>query len=98
MPEKSGLPVGVLGVGAVRFGFPSAVRGMSGVRQSSHWAFSETGSSNITTAIASFCMTAYSSSTNTQVEREAQLRIHIFLQPFPSPPSLNTTYTGSIED
>ena len=31
MPEKSGLPSGSRGGGAVRFGLPSAVRGTSGV-------------------------------------------------------------------
>ena len=37
-------------------------------------------------------------STNTRVEREAQRRMRIFLQPFRSRPSSNTPYTGSIED
>src|SRR5262245_33011330 len=46
MPDKSGLPSGVLGAAAARFGLPSAVRGIPGVRQSSHCAPNETGSSN----------------------------------------------------
>ena len=45
-PDKSGLPSGVLGAGAARFGLPSAVRGIPGVGQSSHCAPNETGSSN----------------------------------------------------
>jgi len=36
--------------------------------------------------------------TNTRVEREAQRRMRIFLQPCRNQPSLNTPYTGSIED
>jgi len=35
---KSGLPSGVLGGGAEIFGFPSAVRGIPGVLNWSHWA------------------------------------------------------------
>src|SRR6476646_1596371 len=35
-PDKSGLPSGVRGTGAVRFGFPSAVRGIPGVGKLSH--------------------------------------------------------------
>src|SRR5579871_3931499 len=37
-PDRSGLPSGIRGTGAVRFGFPSAVRGMPGVGKFSHWA------------------------------------------------------------
>src|ERR1051325_10162302 len=37
-PLKSGLPSGPRGAGAVRFGLPSAVRGMPGVFRSSHCA------------------------------------------------------------
>ena len=35
-PEKSGLPSGVLGGGAERFGFPSGVRGIPGSGYCSH--------------------------------------------------------------
>src|ERR1051325_12252317 len=38
MPEKSTLPSGVRGAGAVRFGFPSAVRGTPGVGYGGHCA------------------------------------------------------------
>lgn len=38
MPERSGLPSGVLGTGAERFGFPSLVRGIPGVGKSIHCA------------------------------------------------------------
>src|SRR6185503_5450642 len=38
IPEKSGLPSGVLGVGASRFGDPLGNRGTPGVGYSSHWA------------------------------------------------------------
>ena len=37
-PDRSGLPSGARGAGALRFGLPSAVRGMPGVLRSSHWA------------------------------------------------------------
>ena len=36
-PDRSGLPSGVRGAGAVRIGLPSAVRGIPGVGLS-HWA------------------------------------------------------------
>src|SRR5439155_23982306 len=42
IPERSGLPSGVLGAGAERFGFPSRVRGIPGVGWRSHCAKSET--------------------------------------------------------
>src|SRR3989475_10748031 len=42
IPERSGLPSGVLGTGAERFGFPSRVRGIPGVGWRSHCAKSET--------------------------------------------------------
>src|SRR5437016_7477450 len=42
IPERSGLPSGVLGAGAERFGFPSGVRGIPGVGWRSHCAKSET--------------------------------------------------------
>src|SRR2546425_6700643 len=38
IPDKSGLPSAVLGAGAVRLGFPSAVRGVPGVGYDSHCA------------------------------------------------------------
>ena len=38
MPEKSGLPSGVRGVGAARLGFPSAVFGTPAVGYFNHWA------------------------------------------------------------
>jgi hypothetical protein len=38
MPEKSALPSAVRGVGAVRFGFPSGVRGTPGVGYDDHCA------------------------------------------------------------
>ena len=38
MPEKSGLPSGVRGVGADRLGFPSAVLGTPAVGYFNHWA------------------------------------------------------------
>src|SRR5215471_11257422 len=41
MPDKSGLPSGCLGAGAVRFGLPSAVRGMPGVGYLIHCAESD---------------------------------------------------------
>src|SRR5688500_563209 len=37
-PDRSGLPSGARGDGAARFGFPSAVRGIAGVRCASHCA------------------------------------------------------------
>src|SRR5206468_2128508 len=37
-PVKSGFLSGPRGAGAVRFGLPSAVRGMPGQRRSNHWA------------------------------------------------------------
>src|SRR5688572_24266203 len=40
-PDRSGFPSGPRGAGAVRFGLPSAVRGMPGVFRSSHWASTE---------------------------------------------------------
>ena len=39
-PERSGLPSGARGGGAVRFGLPSGVRGMPAVGCPSHWAAS----------------------------------------------------------
>src|SRR5688500_37139 len=42
VPEKSGLPFGMRGAGALRSGRPSAVRGMSGVRWIDHCADAET--------------------------------------------------------
>ena len=42
MPVKSGLLSSPRGAGAVRSGSPSAVRGMSGQRRSSHWAVAGT--------------------------------------------------------
>src|ERR1700736_3113414 len=42
-PERSGLPSGVLGAGAVRLGLPSAVRGIPGVLRCSHCAGAATG-------------------------------------------------------
>src|SRR5688572_5213332 len=41
VPDKSGLPFGMRGAGASRFGRPSAVRGMSGVRWIGHCADAE---------------------------------------------------------
>src|SRR6266850_8257476 len=38
IPEKSGLPSAVRGVGAVRLGFPSGVRGTPAVGYFNHWA------------------------------------------------------------
>ena len=38
MPDRSGLLSAVCGVGAFRFGFPSAVRGVPGSGTDSHWA------------------------------------------------------------
>jgi hypothetical protein len=38
MPEKSGLPSGVLGVGADRMGLPSDVLGTFAVGYFNHWA------------------------------------------------------------
>jgi hypothetical protein len=38
MPERSGLPSGVFGAGAARFGFPSAVRGVPAAGYFNHWA------------------------------------------------------------
>src|SRR5262245_44747659 len=40
-PDRSGLPSAVLGVGAVRFGLPSAVRGTPGVGNDGHCAASD---------------------------------------------------------
>src|SRR5712692_9408898 len=37
IPEKSGLPSGSRGAGALRLGLPSAVRGTSAVGYFSHW-------------------------------------------------------------
>src|SRR5262245_56733928 len=37
-PVKSGFPFGARGAAAVRFGAPSALRGISGVFRSTHWA------------------------------------------------------------
>ena len=37
-PDKSGLPSGVRGVGAARFGLPSSLRGMPGVGCFNHCA------------------------------------------------------------
>src|SRR6202161_986034 len=41
IPDRSGLPSAAFGAGAVRFGLPSAVRGIPGDGIFSHWA--ETG-------------------------------------------------------
>src|SRR5579864_9565468 len=38
IPERSGLPSGVLGAGADRLGLPSAVRGVPGAGKFNHWA------------------------------------------------------------
>src|SRR2546428_11027587 len=38
MPDRSGFPSAVRGVGAVRFGLPSRVRGTLGSRGFAHWA------------------------------------------------------------
>src|SRR5262249_60128740 len=37
MPDRSGFPSAVRGVGAVRFGLPSGVRGTLGSRGFAHW-------------------------------------------------------------
>src|SRR6185503_16825263 len=50
MPDKSGLPSGVRGVGASRFGLPSGVRGTPGVGYDGHCAPSD-GASATHTAI-----------------------------------------------
>ena len=41
MPERSGFPSGAFGVGASRFGFPSAARGTLGVGYEGHCAPSD---------------------------------------------------------
>jgi hypothetical protein len=49
-PEMSGLPSAVFGAGAVRFGLPSAVRGIPAVGYFNHWGADEaaiTNASNI---------------------------------------------------
>src|SRR5207249_5797014 len=51
-PERSGLPSGVRGAGAVRFGLPSGVRGIPGVGCFSHCAVSGALSATVSIAIA----------------------------------------------
>src|SRR5438093_752716 len=51
-PERSGLPSGVRGAGAVRFGLPSGVRGMPAVGYFSHCA----GSGGVISQIANAAM------------------------------------------
>src|SRR5688572_31038394 len=43
MPEKSGLPSGSRGVGAIKSGFPSAVFGTSAVGWRTHWPTTAAG-------------------------------------------------------
>src|SRR6476661_3930538 len=43
-PERSGLPSGVFGAGAVRFTLPSAVRGTDASGRFAHWAAEDEGS------------------------------------------------------
>src|SRR5579883_1992857 len=61
MPLRSGLPSAVLGVGALRFGFPSAVRGTPGVGYEGHWAISAEGIKAITMASAAVIRASYHS-------------------------------------
>src|SRR5262245_57539445 len=49
-PERSGLPSGARGAGAVRFGLPPGVRGMPGVGWFSHCAASGTPNATVSTA------------------------------------------------
>src|SRR5258708_3363614 len=56
MPDKSGLPSDVRGAGAVRFGFPSAVRGIPGVGKLNHWAHRGTASMHAAATIAILSM------------------------------------------
>jgi hypothetical protein len=56
-PDRSGLPAGARGAGAVRFGLPSAVLGIPGVLKSSHCANSEVGSSHKAVASMVLCIT-----------------------------------------
>jgi hypothetical protein len=50
IPEKSGLPSAVLGVGAPKFGTPLGVFGTPAVGYCSHWADSITGIAKRTAA------------------------------------------------
>src|SRR6185503_13028397 len=57
-PERSGLPSGVRGAGAVRFGLPSGVRGIPAVGWVSHCAASGALKATVTTAIRAAFMVA----------------------------------------
>src|ERR1700674_1304460 len=56
IPERSGLPYGIFGAGAVRFGLPSAVRGTLGVLLVSHCAEAEQLKSPANAMIRRLCM------------------------------------------